>query len=80
MPDLNAMGYTGKMLRVDLSQGKTVSEDLDEKTIEKWVGGVGLGTKYLYEEVPPEIEWSDPENRLIWTSGPLAGTGDDLLE
>ncbi|MCX5818937.1 MAG: aldehyde ferredoxin oxidoreductase family protein [Deltaproteobacteria bacterium] len=68
-------GFAGKILRVDLSEGKTWSEDLDDETLRKWVGGVGLGAKYLYEEVPPGVEWSDPENRLIWTTGPLAGSG-----
>ncbi len=68
-------GYLGKMLRVDLSKGITTIEDLEEVTLKKWVGGVGLGAKYFYDEVPPEVEWSDPENRLIWTSGPLAGSG-----
>jgi aldehyde:ferredoxin oxidoreductase len=48
---------------------------LQEPILRKWVGGVGLGAKYLYDEVPPGIEWSDPENRLIWTTGPLAGSG-----
>ena len=38
------------------------------------MGGVGIGTKYLFEEVPPGVDWSDPQNRLIWTTGPLAGT------
>ena len=75
MSDVNAIGYVGKILRIDLTEGKIGSSDLDEKTVEKWVGGVGLGTKYLYEEVPPGVEWSDPINRLIWTSGPLAGSG-----
>ena len=68
-------GYTGKILRVDLSQNRIWVETLDEKTLRKWVGGVGLGAKYLYEEVPPGVQWSDPENRLIWTTGPLAGSG-----
>ena len=68
-------GYAGKILRVDLSKGHTSTEDLDEATLKKWVGGVGLGAKYLYDEVPPGVEWADPENRLIWTSGPLAGSG-----
>ena len=75
MPELNKMGYVGKMLRVDLSEEKVLTENLDEKTVKKWVGGVGLGTKILFEEVPPGVEWSDPENRLIWTAGPLAGVG-----
>ena len=47
---------------------------MDEGTLKKWVGGIGFGAKYLYEEVPPGVEWSDPENRMIWASGPLAGT------
>jgi aldehyde:ferredoxin oxidoreductase len=68
-------GYTGKILRVDLSNKKFSIDNLDEVIIKKWVGGVGFGTKYLYDEVPPEVEWSDPGNRLIWTSGPLAGSG-----
>jgi aldehyde:ferredoxin oxidoreductase len=68
-------GYTGRMLRVDLSNSWTTIEDLAPSFIEKWVGGVGFGAKVLYEEVPPGVEWSDPTNRLVWTSGPLAGSG-----
>lgn len=68
-------GYLGKILRVDLSEGRSWAEDLDEAVLKKWVGGVGLGAKYLWDEVPPSVQWSDPENRLIWTTGPLAATG-----
>ncbi|MBW2154893.1 MAG: hypothetical protein JRH18_24955 [Deltaproteobacteria bacterium] len=74
MTELTKIGYAGKVLRVDLTEGKTWSEELDEATVKKWVGGIGLGAKYLYEEVPPGVQWSDPQNRLIWTTGPLAGT------
>ena len=68
-------GYTQRLLRVDLTAGKITIETLSEEILKKWVGGVGLGAKYLYEEVPPGVEWSDPENRLIWATGPLAGSG-----
>ncbi len=68
-------GYVGKILRVDLSTKKMKEEKLDEGILKKWVGGVGLAAKYLYDEVPPGVEWSDPRNRLIWTTGPLAGSG-----
>ncbi|MCK4789681.1 MAG: hypothetical protein KAV87_38425, partial [Desulfobacteraceae bacterium] len=68
-------GYLGKILRVDLSKGSTAVEELDQSFIEKWVGGVGFGARYLYEEVPAGVEWSDPGNRMIWTTGPLAGSG-----
>jgi aldehyde:ferredoxin oxidoreductase len=73
--DLKEGGYVGKVLRVDLSNGKTWTEPLDKGTVQKWVGGVGFGAKTLYSEVPPGVEWRDPENRLIWATGPLAGSG-----
>ncbi len=68
-------GYVGKILRVDLSTGKIFNEDLREEFAAKWVGGVGFGARYLYQEVPAKVTWSAPENRMIWASGPLAGSG-----
>lgn len=67
-------GYAGKILRVDLSNERITEEVLDEAELRKWVGGVGFGAKYLYEEVPPGVQWDDPENRVIIASGPLGGT------
>ena len=28
----------------------------------------------MYDEVPPDIEWSDPRNRMIWPTGAFTGT------
>jgi aldehyde:ferredoxin oxidoreductase len=67
-------GYMGKILHVDLTEKKAWEEELDEATYKKYVGGVSLGSKYLYEEVPAGVEWSSPENRLIFMAGPLSGT------
>jgi aldehyde:ferredoxin oxidoreductase len=67
-------GYAGKILRVDLTNEHISEEILDEATLRKWVGGSGFGAKYLYDEVPPSVQWDDPENRLIVASGPLGGT------
>ena len=75
MANFKVPGYVGKILRIDLSQNRTRAEDLDEATLKKWVGGVGLGAKYLYEEVLPGVAWPDSRNKLIWTTGPLAGSG-----
>lgn len=72
---MNIGGYLGRILRVDLTKGESTVEELNEDFIKKWVGGVGFGAKYLWDEVPAGIEWSDPENRMIWTTGPLAGSG-----
>jgi aldehyde:ferredoxin oxidoreductase len=45
----------GKILRVDLTEKKAWKEELDEATYKKYVGGVALGAKCLYEEVPPGV-------------------------
>ncbi|MDO8688303.1 MAG: aldehyde ferredoxin oxidoreductase C-terminal domain-containing protein, partial [Dehalococcoidales bacterium] len=70
----NLYGYAGKILRVDLSHERITEEELDEATARKYIGGTGLGAKYLYDEVPAGVEWSDEANRLILASGPLGGT------
>ncbi len=67
-------GYAGKLLRVDLTKEQITEEKLDEETIRKYVGGTGIGAKYLYEEVPAGVEWSDEGNRIIIATGPLGGT------
>ncbi|UCC33984.1 MAG: hypothetical protein JSW53_03000, partial [Candidatus Bathyarchaeota archaeon] len=72
MPDCG--GYAGKFLRVDLTNEKTSEVTFDEELLRQYVGGAGIGAKILYEEVNSEADWSDPENRLIYASGPLGGT------
>ena len=67
-------GYMGKVLRINLSKGVLADEILEESTLKKWVGGIGLGAKYLFEEVKPEVSWDHPDNRFILASGPLGGT------
>jgi aldehyde:ferredoxin oxidoreductase len=67
-------GYTGKVLRVDLTHEKISEESLDEATLRKYVGGTGIGARYLYNEVPAGVEWSDEANRMMFFSGPLSGT------
>ena len=67
-------GYAGKLLRVNLDDGKSISEILDYGMLQKYVGGAALGIAFLYNEVPPGIEWSNPKNRLFIGSGPLGGT------
>ncbi len=67
-------GYMGKILRVDLTQREITEELLSESILSQWVGGIGLGIYYLFKEVPPEVSWDHPENRVIIASGPLGGT------
>jgi len=67
-------GYAGRFLRVDMTDGELSDVTFDEATLRKYLGGTGIGAKILYEEVPPESEWSDPVNRVSIASGPLGGT------
>jgi len=67
-------GFMGKLLRVDLSQGKISTEEIQEDIAKKYLGGIGLGTKYLYDEVKKGTNPLGPENELIFMTGPLTGT------
>jgi len=67
-------GYMGRILRINLSTGESLDEELPEPMLKKWMGGIGLGVQYLFKEVPPSVGWDDPDNRVIIASGPLGGT------
>ncbi|OGP75533.1 MAG: hypothetical protein A2V86_07555 [Deltaproteobacteria bacterium RBG_16_49_23] len=66
-------GWVGKILRVDLTNWK-ISEISTFDYVPKFLGGRGLGAKIYWDEVPPEVGALDPENRLIFATGPLQGT------
>ncbi len=68
------MAYTGKILKIDLSTGKSKVEPLNRMWAENYLGGKGLAIKYLYEEITPGIDPLSPDNKLILMTGPLTGT------
>jgi aldehyde:ferredoxin oxidoreductase len=67
-------GYTGKILRVNLTDQTAKEEDLPLDVAKDYIGGAGFGIKYLYDEVPAGADPLGPENKLIFASGPLSGT------
>ncbi len=67
-------GYFGKLLRVNLNERTISVEDLNWEKGEKFLGGRGLGTKILTEEVDPQVDALSPGNKLIFVTGPLTGT------
>jgi len=66
-------GYTGKILRVNLTDGTIVIEST-EKYIDDWLGASGFAIKILYDELKPWVTPYDPNNKLIFGAGPLLGT------
>ena len=69
-----ANGFMGKILRVDLTVGSMSEEVIPEGKIRKYLGGVGIATSYLYDEVPAGVDPLGPENKLIFMTGLLTGT------
>lgn len=67
-------GYAGKILRVDLSTGDISTESIT-KYAPKYIGGRGMGARIYWDEIKPEVEALSAENKLIFLSGPLTGTG-----
>lgn len=67
-------GWMGKLLRVNLTQGDITVENLNAQIAKAFIGGLGLGVKYLYDEIDPKVEALSPENKLIFATGPLTGT------
>jgi len=69
-----AGGYTGKVLRINLTDKSYSEEALDEKLAREYVGGAGFGLYYLFHEVSAGADALGPENKLIFAAGPLTGT------
>ena len=67
-------GYTEKIIRVDLTNKIIKIEKLNMDYAKEYIGGRGLGSKYLYEEIDPQIDALSPENKLIFMTGPVTGT------
>ena len=67
-------GYNGKLLRVNLTERKVETQDLDAQIFEKYIGGVGIGAKILYEETGPDTDPLGPDNVLVAFTGPYTGT------
>ncbi|MBI4283625.1 MAG: aldehyde ferredoxin oxidoreductase family protein [Chloroflexi bacterium] len=66
---------TGRLLRVNLSTGKMVTESVPEEVARDFVGGRGYGIRYLYQELAPDVEPLSEDNKLLLLTGPLAGAG-----
>ena len=67
-------GWCGKILKVDLSDLR-ITELQTMDYADRFLGGRGIATRIYWEEVGSDVKALDPENRLIFMSGPLGATG-----
>ena len=69
---MDEFGYAGKILNVDLSDGKS-GEFATADYSGKYLGGRGIAARLFWELVPPGTAAFDPENCLICATGPVTG-------
>jgi aldehyde:ferredoxin oxidoreductase len=67
-------GYTGTILSIDLSDRTIEPIPFPVQLAEKYIGGVGIAAKLIYDRVRAELDPFDPHNPLIFMTGPLTGT------
>jgi aldehyde:ferredoxin oxidoreductase len=67
-------GYSGKIVRVDLTKGKIKFDTISEEFCERYIGGYGFGAKILWDELKPKTDPLSPDNILIFAIGPVPGT------
>lgn len=67
-------GYVGKILRVNLTEGKSRSEPISEGFARNYIGGNGFGARILYDEVKPRIDPFSLKNKVVFMTGPVTGT------
>ncbi len=68
------LGYQNKVLRINLNNKTYSTEPLNMEWAEKYIGGKGLGIKYIYEELAPGLDPLSSGNKLMFMTGPLTGT------
>jgi aldehyde:ferredoxin oxidoreductase len=66
-------GYTGRILRVNLSTGEIAVEEKDDRFYRTYMGGWGIIAHYLLKELPRGIDPLSPDAMLIFASGVVTG-------
>ena len=66
--------YSGRILHIDLSTKETSVQTVSEEFLKKYLGGVGLASKLLYDNIKPGVEPLSPENVLVFAASAFGGT------
>lgn len=67
-------GYAGRILYVDLSEGKATVAETPSDLKARYLGGCGFGAKLLYDTVPAGADALGAANALVLATGPVTGT------
>jgi aldehyde:ferredoxin oxidoreductase len=66
-------GYANKLAWVNLTAGKVEFKPVPEDLARKYIGGRGLGVKFVFDN-GPKVEPLSPDNILCFMNGPLTGS------
>jgi len=70
-------GYANRIARIDLTTGEIRYEAIDPEAARKYIGGRGLGVKYVFDN-GPEVDPLSPENLLCFMTGPATGSAINM--
>ncbi len=73
MEKKSLLGYSGRILRVDLSSRKVSVEEPPEQYYKRYLGGRGFIAPTLLQEVPAKADPLGPDNKLVFALGALTG-------
>jgi aldehyde:ferredoxin oxidoreductase len=68
-------GYIGRMLFVNLSDGKSRTEELSEDVARAFIGGYGIGARVIYERMKAGVDPLGTDNIFALGTGPLTLAG-----
>lgn len=68
-------GFYGRLLRINLTEQTHAAENIPEEVFWRYLGGKGLGSYLLLQEVPPGVDPLSAANKLIFVAGPGTGAG-----
>ncbi len=66
-------GYANNLAWVDLTAGKVEFKPVPENDARKYIGGRGLGVKFVFDN-GPKVDPLSPDNILCFMNGPLTGS------
>jgi len=78
-------GYTDKILYINVGTAEIKDKNVPAVMKEKFIGGKGYGLRLLWDATRPDTKWTDPENEIVISSGPVggitqySGTGKSLV-
>jgi len=66
--------YSGRILHIDVSSRKSHVQNVSEEFLKKYIGGVSLATKLVYDNTPKGADPLGPDNALCFAISAFAGT------